>query len=172
MLFNSYSFILAFLPFTLLLFHGLRRAGLAHAAVVGLTLMSLGFYAWWNPVYLLLLIPLMLANYVLARCIAPRADAQRVGSKRLLALGIGGNLAVLGYFKYANFFSINLNALFGLELSLVQVILPLGISFFTFQKIAFLVDAYRGKVERFNLVDFCLFVTFFPQLNAWCESTV
>jgi D-alanyl-lipoteichoic acid acyltransferase DltB (MBOAT superfamily) len=81
-------------------------------------------------------------------------------------LGLAGNLMVLGYFKYANFFVDNLNAVAGLDLYLGQVVLPLGISFFTFQKIAFLVDAYRGRVERLNLLDFSLFVSFFPQLIA------
>ncbi len=84
----------------------------------------------------------------------------------MLIAGLAMNLAVLGWFKYANFMVDNVNALFGLDLYLARIVLPLGISFFIFQKIAFLVDAYRGKVDRLDLVDFSLFVSFFPQLIA------
>jgi len=166
MLFNSYLFILVFLPATLLLFHGLRSIGMFRGALVSLTVMSLVFYGWWNPIYLLLLVPLMLANFAIARCILPQDGRRPAGAKALFIFGIIGNVAVLGYFKYANFFVDNINALFGWDLHLARVILPLGISFFTFQKIAFLVDVYGGKVKRLNLLDFLLFVSFFPQLIA------
>jgi alginate O-acetyltransferase complex protein AlgI len=166
MLFNSYAFIFGFLPLTLLLFHGLRGAGLARSSIGLLSLMSLLFYGWWNPIYLLLIVPLMLVNFVLAARIVPRDKQRRRGAKPLLVLGIALNLGVLGYFKYANFFVDNLNAVTGLDLVLSKVILPIGISFFTFQKIAFLVDAYRDRVDRLNFIDYVLFVTFFPQLIA------
>lgn len=166
MLFNSYLFILIFLPVTLLLFHGLRLAGRIRGALFVLTVMSLLFYGWWNPVYLLLLVPLTLANFIIARRILPQDGRCPPFAKSLLIIGIAGNLSVLGYFKYANFFVDNLNTLFGNDLHLARTILPLGISFFTFQKIAFLVDVYQGKVERLNLLDFSLFVSFFPQLIA------
>src|SRR5215468_4499890 len=142
MLFNSYAFIFGFMPLTLLLFHGLRVAGFVRSSIAALAMMSLMFYGWWNPIYLLLIVPLMLANFALAVCIVPRDDRRRRAAKLLLVLGIVLNLAVLGYFKYANFFVDNLNALTGLDLILGKVVLPIGISFFTFQKIAFLVDAY------------------------------
>jgi D-alanyl-lipoteichoic acid acyltransferase DltB (MBOAT superfamily) len=164
MLFNSYPYTLAFLPLALLGFHLLRRAGQQRAAFGFLVVMSLAFYGWWNPIYLLLLVPMMLANYALAAAMLRRNGGG--GAKALLALGIAGNLAALAYFKYANFFVGNANALFGLDLFLAQVVLPLGISFFVFQKIAFLVDVHAGRVERLNLLDFSLFVTFFPQLIA------
>ena len=166
MLFNSYAFILGFMPLTLLLFHGLRAAGLVRSSIGLLALLSLGFYGWWNPIYLLLIVPLIAANFALAASIAPRAGRRPRAAKPLLLLGIVLNLATLGYFKYANFFVDNLNALAGLDLFLGKVVLPIGISFFTFQKIAFLVDAYRGKVDRLNFIDYALFVTFFPQLIA------
>jgi alginate O-acetyltransferase complex protein AlgI len=165
-LFNSYAFILGFMPLTLLLFHGLRGAGLVRSSVGLLALMSLVFYGWWNPIYLMLIVPLMLANFMLASRIVPREGRQPRASKLLLVLGLGLNLTALGYFKYANFFVDNLNAVTGLDLVLAKVVLPIGISFFTFQKIAFLVDAYRGRVDRLNLLDYVLFVTFFPQLIA------
>src|SRR5438445_7508322 len=166
MLFSSYAFILGFMPLTLLLFHGLRAAGLARSSIGLLALLSLGFYGWWNPIYLLLIVPLIAANFALAASIVPRAGRRPRAAKPLLLLGLVLNLATLGYFKYANFFVDNLNALAGLDLFLGKVVLPIGISFFTFQKIAFLVDAYRGKIDRLNFVDYALFVTFFPQLIA------
>lgn len=166
MLFNSYAFVFAFLPLAFAIYHGLRHLGLDRASILALVSLSLFFYGWWNPIYVLLIAPLMLANFVLARIIMPRQGRPSRGAKLLLAFGLAGNLAVLGYFKYANFFVDNLDALFGLDLFLAKIVLPLGISFFTFQKIAFLVDAYRGKVDRLELLDFSLFVVFFPQLIA------
>jgi alginate O-acetyltransferase complex protein AlgI len=166
MLFNSYAFILGFMPLTLLLFHGLRAAGLARSSIGLLALLSLGFYGWWNPIYLLLIVPLIAANFALAASIVPRDGRRPRAAKPLLVLGLVLNLATLAYFKYANFFVDNLNAVAGFDLVLGKVVLPIGISFFTFQKIAFLVDAYRGKVDRLNFVDYVLFVTFFPQLIA------
>jgi alginate O-acetyltransferase complex protein AlgI len=166
MLFNSYTFILGFLPLTLLLFHGLRAAGLARGSIGLLALLSLGFYGWWNPIYLLLIVPLIVANFALAASIVPRAGRRSRASKPRLIFGVVLNLATLGYFKYANFFVDNLNAVAGLDVVLGKVVLPIGISFFTFQKIAFLVDAYRGRVDQLNFIDYALFVTFFPQLIA------
>ena len=166
MLFNSYTFIFAFLPFALLTYHGLRWAGFERGAILALTLLSLGFYGWWNPIYLLLLIPLTFANYIFAKRILACRQARPSVAKTLLISGLIGNLSVLGYFKYANFFIDNMNTLLGLNLFLAQIVLPLGISFFTFQKIAFLVDVYRGRVTFLNMLDFALFVSFFPQLIA------
>ncbi len=166
MLFNSYTFIFLFLPLTLLLFHSLRNAGLERGSILVLTLMSLVFYGWWNAKYLLLLVPLILVNFVLATRIAPRGGQRPSTAKLLLVTGLALNLAALGYFKYANFFVDNFNGLLGLNLFLDKVVLPLGISFFIFQKIAFLIDVYNGKVDRLNLLDYSLFVAFFPQLIA------
>jgi len=166
MLFNSYTFIFAFLPLTLLVYYSLRGAGFERSAILALTLLSLGFYGWWNPIDLLLLISLTFANYLFAKCIWAYRQAHPSVAKTFLIGGLIGNLAVLGYFKYANFLIDNTNALLGLNLFLAQIVLPLGISFFTFQKIAFLVDVYRGKVDFLNGLDFSLFVSFFPQLIA------
>ena len=166
MLFNSYAFILAFLPTSLLIFHGLRRAGLERASFLALVLLSLVFYGYWNPVYLLLLVPLTLFNFAIATGIVARRISQPLGARTLLIAGIAANLGVLGYFKYANFFVDNVNSLLDANIVMATIILPLGISFFTFQKIAFIVDAYRGRVDRLNLLDFSLFVGFFPQLIA------
>jgi len=167
MLFNSYVFLFGFLPLVLLLFHGLRRLGRERGAVFMLAVMSLAYYGWWSWKYLLLLIPLMMLNYIVAQRMVDFRERQRPrGVKRLLILGLSLNLAALGYYKYANFFVDNINALFGLDLFLATIVLPLGISFFTFQKIALLVDVYYGKVGRLDLLDYALFVAFFPQLIA------
>ena len=166
MLFNSYTFLLAFLPVTLLVFHTLRHIGLERASFLALVTSSLVFYGYWNPKYLLLLVPLTLFNFAVAsKIIAYRLDQPHI-ARTLLIAGIATDLSVLGYFKYANFFVDNFNSLFAANIIMATIVLPLGISFFTFQKIAFIVDAYRGKVDRLNLLDFSLFVSFFPQLIA------
>jgi alginate O-acetyltransferase complex protein AlgI len=166
MLFNSYPFILLFLPATVAGFHLLRRAGAERGAFAALTLASLFFYGWWSPRGLLLLLGLIAVNFGFARALI--ATAGRAGRTRraILAAGLAVNLAALGWFKYATFFVDNLNDLLGLDLLLATIVLPLGISFFTFQKIALLVDTYRGRLERLDLLDYALFVTFFPQLVA------
>jgi D-alanyl-lipoteichoic acid acyltransferase DltB (MBOAT superfamily) len=128
--------------------------------------MSLVYYGWWNAKYLLLIVPLMFANFTIATRMVPRGGRQPSAAKLLLIVGLAMNLAALGYFKYANFFVDNISNLLGLHLFFAKVVLPIGISFYIFQKIAFLVDAYRGRVERLNLLDYSLFVTFFPQLIA------
>jgi D-alanyl-lipoteichoic acid acyltransferase DltB (MBOAT superfamily) len=128
---------------------------------------SLFFYGWWSPSGLLLLLGLMVANFVGASWLA--ASRRRDDRMRRIVLfgAIAANLAVLAYFKYANFFLENWVSLTGGgQVSFVRVALPLGISFFIFQKIALMVDSYNGKVERLNALDYALFVSFFPQLIA------
>ena len=166
MLFNSYAFLLGFLPAALLAFHALRLLGLHRASLVALVVFSLAFYAWWNPAYLLLLVPLTLATFALGKTIANCRAARPRTAELLMVAGVAGNLAVLGYFKYANFLVDNVDALLGVQWTMARIVLPLGISFFVFQKIAFLVDCRRGKVDRFDLLEFALFVSFFPQLIA------
>jgi D-alanyl-lipoteichoic acid acyltransferase DltB (MBOAT superfamily) len=166
MLFHSYAFLLGFLPAALLAFHALRRFALERAALAALVAFSLAFYAWWNPVYLLLLVPLTLATFFIARAIARCRHARPRTARALMVAGVAGNLLVLAWFKYANFLVDNAAALVGAQWTLAKIVLPLGISFFVFQKIAFLVDAERGEVDRFDLLEFALFVSFFPQLIA------
>jgi alginate O-acetyltransferase complex protein AlgI len=160
MLFNSYIFIFLFLPVTLLGFHLLGGRSLPRLTMLWLVTASLFFYGWWNPSYLVLIIGSMLFNYA-AGCLL-----RRHRRRGLLALGVGGNLALLAYYKYANFFVDNLNALAGSDLHLESIILPLAISFFTFQQIAYLVDTFRGETEQHTFLHYALFVTFFPQLIA------
>ena len=166
MLFNSFSFLLFFLPAMLLGFFVLAR--FQHRAAAGwLTLGSLFFYGWWDVRYLPLLLASILFNYVIGTAIArSQAAAQSTRARRLLQAGIVADLALLAYFKYCNFFLDNLEWLAGRELSDLQVILPIGISFFTFTQIAFLVDTYRREVQEYDLVHYGLFVTYFPHLIA------
>lgn len=160
MLFNSAFFIFAFLPVTLFVFHVLGKYNFYNSAIIWLVCASLFFYGWWNPAYLFLILGSMLFNYGVGLSLS------KTPRKGILALGVTANLALLGYFKYANFFVENLNALLQDSLHLETVILPLAISFFTFQQIAYLVDAYRGEAKEYRLLHYALFVTFFPQLIA------
>jgi D-alanyl-lipoteichoic acid acyltransferase DltB (MBOAT superfamily) len=162
MLFNSYIFLLAFLPLSVAVYALLRRAGRDRAALLALATLSLAFYGWWSLDYLLLLLVLIAVNYGLAcGLIRYRGAAARL----LLLVGVLGNLAVLGYFKYAGFVLDNLHPVLRTP-PIADIVLPLGISFFTFQKIALLVDAYQGKLRRLDPLGFLLFVSFFPQLIA------
>ena len=166
MLFNSYIFVFLFLPVTVAVFHTLRHYGFSRAAIFALVVASFVFYAWWKLEYLFLLLALMGTDFVIARKIQVHRDTKRCRAKAFLIGGLLINLGALGYYKYANFFVDNANSLFGTDLFLATILLPIGISFFTFQKIAFLIDLYQRKVEKFNIIDYALFVTFFPQLIA------
>jgi len=167
LLFNSYEFIFLFLPLALLGYFLLARVRGAEVAILWLTLASLFFYAWWKPVYVFLLLASMVFNFALGRFLS---QAHARGDKRtgrtLLVLGVTGNLALLGYFKYAHFIVDNVNQLTGSTLPLPSIVLPLAISFYTFQQIAYVVDAYQGLTAEYKPVHYALFVTFFPQLIA------
>lgn len=164
MLFNSYIFIFVFLPIVLLGFYAIGARGHHRVAISWLVGASLFFYGWWNPAYLGLILGSVLFNY--AAGVALGGHEQGFSRKWLLALGVAGNLGLLGYFKYANFFVENISLLTGADYHLGKILLPLAISFFTFQQIAYLVDAYKGETREYNFLHYCLFVTFFPQLIA------
>lgn len=166
MLFNSYSFIFLFLPIVLAGFFQLAR--IHHAYAAGwLGISSLFFYGYWNPAYVGLLLGSILCNYVFGMWIAKaRVQHAAMRQKYVLMIAITANLVLLGYYKYANFFLSSIDSLTGSNFSLGTIILPLGISFFTFTQIAFLVDAYYGKVKEYNFVHYLLFVTYFPHLIA------
>jgi len=160
MLFNSYEFILVFLPAVLWAYYQLGKTAIPQLSIALLIGASLFFYAWWNPAYLTLLVASMLINYAFGIALSRKP-------KRLyLTLGVTINLVALGYYKYSNFFIDNLNVIANTNFHLEQVILPLAISFFTFQQIAFLVDAYKNEAHEYQFLDYCLFVSFFPQLIA------
>jgi D-alanyl-lipoteichoic acid acyltransferase DltB (MBOAT superfamily) len=167
MLFNSYEFMFAYLPVTLLGFFlagGLSR----HLALGWLVLASLFFYGWWRPLNVLIIAPSILVNYVLARWLdkLARAPGRVTAARTVLALGIVFNVCFLGYFKYVNFLADVAHDLTGRTFVLTEIILPLGISFITFQKIAFLIDVYGRRIESFTVRSYVLFVLFFPQLIA------
>ena len=167
MLFNSYEYILVFLPITVLVFLALGRHS-RPAALGWLILASVFFYAWWRPMNVAIIAPSIAINYALGRALLGMAsDAARARRRTVvLALGIAFNVAFLGYFKYANFAVSVANDLSGEDFVFANIILPLGISFITFQKIAFLIDVAGGRIKSFTLRDYLLFVMFFPQLIA------
>ncbi len=167
MLFNSYSFIFAFLPLTLIGFFtigSIRRTW----ALGWIICVSLFFYAWWRPLNVVIIAPSIVVNFALARVLQRLSEDEKRSriSRFVLVLGLAFNVAFLGYFKYIDFGRTTVNDIFGTNLVLTHVILPLGISFITFQKIAFLIDVHANRVKSFTLQDYCLFVLFFPQLIA------
>ena len=164
MLFNSYEFLLAFLPLAIAGYFAIARLG-ARASNAWLVAASLFFYAWWRTEYLALLAASIVVNFTLGRAIMRRA-ATGLPTRALLVAGIAFDLVLLSYFKYANFLAENVATLFGVSAPHLDVILPIGISFFTFTQIAFLVDASRGKAAEPDPVNYALFVTYFPHLLA------
>lgn len=167
MLFNSYSFIFLFLPITFAGFFLIARIG-HRLAALWLALASIFFYGWWDSRYVALLLASIALNYSAGYLISRvRADnPQTRWASLLLWGGVGGNLVLVGYFKYADFFIGTANVLTGWHWALMHVVLPLGISFFSFTQIAFLVDAYRGLAKEYNPIHYLLFVTYFPHLIA------
>jgi alginate O-acetyltransferase complex protein AlgI len=167
MLFNSYEFLFVFLPITLAMFLLLGRVS-RNLALGWLILASLAFYAWWRPINVPIIGISLAINFTLARLMQRLgADPQRARARLIvLVIGIAFNVAFLGYFKYSNFVLSAMNDVAGTNFTLIHIVLPLGISFITFQKIAFLVDIQAGRVESFTLRDYLLFVLFFPQLIA------
>lgn len=166
MLFNSYEFIFAFWPITFVVYFLLNRYCPPLAGKLWLAAASLFFYSYWSIKSLLLILGSIAFNYIMGRIISHSAEKPLRVRKLLLAAGIAGNLLLLGYYKYADFFITNVNELFSAQIKLLELALPLGISFFTFTQIAYLVDAYRGKAKEYSMVSYVLFVTFYPHLIA------
>src|ERR1700742_1018471 len=160
MLFSSYTFLFQFLPAVVLAFAAARRHS-PRAGILVLAGASLFFYGAWKPIYLVLLLASIGTNFSLGLLMENPLRRRSVGM-----LGVTLNLALLCYFKYTNFIFDSISALSGAPLPFVNVVLPLGISFFTFQQIAYLVDVMRGaRVER-DILSYTLFVSFFPHLIA------
>lgn len=143
MLFNSYIFILIFLPLALVLYFGCNRLGKEKLAMALLIGMSLWFYAYFQLSYIFILLGSVLFNFCLSRLLCK--GVTRGLRKGLLAVGILADVAVIFIYKYCDFFVENLNAVFGTSLPLLKLVMPLGISFFTFQQISYLVDSYGGE---------------------------
>ncbi|MBQ7956341.1 MAG: MBOAT family protein [Lachnospiraceae bacterium] len=161
MLFNSYIFIFLFLPLSLLGYFLLNHRHKYTAAKVFLVGMSLWFYAYFHISYLWIILFSIGINYLCHRLLI-----KKIYPKAILTGGLCLNIGLLFYYKYFDFVLENINALFKAEFSALGILLPLGISFFTFQQVAFLIDTYKGTVPCQNLTDYALFVTFFPQLIA------
>lgn len=163
MIFSSWHFICIFLPIAILGFDSIP-ARYPVWRKVWLIIASLCFYAYWKVEYLPLITFSIVINYITSDLIYRHHATKK--SHLILVLGIITNLSLLGYFKYADFFISTLNQIVNSEISFLNLILPLAISFFTFTQIAYLVDVYRDKERHYNLIDYCLFVVFFPHLIA------
>ncbi len=166
MLFNSYVFIFLYLPISFFLYFFLLNIRLMTAAKGFLVFASLFFYSWWNVAYLPLILVSMLFNFIIGNSLNENFKKVQIHKKSLLAFGIAANIALLGYFKYSDFFLENFNLALNTSMPLLHLALPLAISFFTFQQIAYLVDSYRGETSEYDFLNYALFVTFFPQLIA------
>ncbi|WP_213953190.1 MBOAT family protein [Variovorax sp. dw_954] len=169
MLFNSYAFIFAFFPVVLIGFFLIGKHNI-RAAAGFLALASLFFYGWWSVKAMPLLVLSICFNYWSAQRLTPQPGRSDKKRKRMLVLALTANLVVLGIFKYANFFIANVNdaltAAGTSPIEMLHIALPIGISFYTFTQIAFLVDCWQGKVHERSFVHYALFVTYFPHLIA------
>lgn len=163
MIFNSYEYIFLFLPLTFFIYFYLNSKKLALASKGFLVFSSLFFYSWWNILYLPIILSSMLFNYIIGNILCKKNYKSK---QYILIFGISTNLALLGYFKYMDFFIENFNLLSITKIELLHLTLPLAISFFTFQQIAYLVDSYKGETKEYRFLNYALFVTFFPQLIA------
>ena len=163
MLFNSYEFIFLFLPVAAALYFLIGRWN-HDLAALWLALASLFFYGYWNPAYLPLLLVSVAANFGVGRLIA--ASAAEGPRRAVLIAGLAFDLGLLGYYKYAGFLAEAVNGILGTSVPVPEIYLPLGISFFTFTQIAFLVDVYRRRAAEYRATHYLLFVTFFPHLVA------
>lgn len=175
MVFSSWQFIIIFLPVCVIIYFCLNRWISATAGKAWLVLSSLFFYAYWDPRYLPLILGSIAFNYALGSVLAQSHVVQSASvanpllerNRRVaLIIGIGANLLLLGYFKYTDFLITNVNVALETGFSLQQIVLPLAISFFTFTQIVYLVDSYRGTTTTYDLLNYALFVTFFPHLIA------
>jgi alginate O-acetyltransferase complex protein AlgI len=163
MLFNSYEFLFVFLPIVIAIFFLLARWDRLGAAA-WLSFSSLVFYGYWSPKYVPLLLGSVVFNFYVGRAIAVRAESG--AGRALLILGVAANLLLLAFFKYCDFFVTAVNDAVGSHIALLGIVLPIGISFYTFTQIAFLADASRGLVREYRFVHYLLFVTYFPHLIA------
>lgn len=165
MLFTSVEFLFVFLPLTLI---GYYLAGLWSHRLATLSLLgcSLGFYAWWSPLHLLLLVASVLTNYGIGNAITSHRAQDKPAAYRMFTIGVIFNLSLLGFFKYYNFFISNLNELNFIAIPHIDIILPLAISFYTFQQIAHLWECRSGEAMQYSLPEYALFITFFPHLIA------
>ena len=165
MLFNSYEFIFLFLPITLIIYFTLNRYGKNNIAKGWLVIASLYFYSYFHLSYLYLILSSIIVNYFIGNKLNHKSLTGKE-RKIWMVIGVIFNLGLLGYFKYYDFFVENINIVFRTNFTLLHILLPLGISFFTFQQLSFIIDSYNEKSMKYDFLSYCLFVTFFPQLIA------
>lgn len=164
MLFNSYIFILLFLPITLLGYFGLNKFNKFKLSKAFLVIMSLVFYSYFNYSYLFIILTSIVFNYIFSRLM--RSFRENPLKKIVFIFSIAFNVGILFYFKYFDFFISNINAVFSTDYALRNIVLPLGISFFTFQQLSFIIDSYKNDIPEYSFIDYAVFVSFFPQLIA------
>lgn len=164
MLFNSYIFILLFLPLCLIGYFVLNHWKQYKLALGFLLGMSLWFYGYFNYNYLFIILISIFVNFILYQLLDYLESSKK--RKCVLFLGIAFNIGLIFYFKYFDFFIENINTIFRTNFSLKHILLPLGISFFTFQQLSFIIDAYKRKVPNYSFLEYAAFVTYFPQLIA------
>ena len=164
MLFNSYIFILLFLPLSVVGWFLLNKTKSEKLPKIFLLGMSLWFYAYFNIKYLPIIIISIIVNYLLY--IGMKKSDKKALRKGLFLFGIILNIGILFYYKYLGFFTENVNALFKTDFTVINLVLPLGISFFTFQQVSFVIDSYKNEVPDYSILDYALFVSYFPQLIA------
>ena len=164
MLFNSYVFVFVFFPLTLLGYYLIGQTGKMHLGNAFIIVMSLWFYGYFNLSYLFIICGSIIFNFAASKAI--QHANTRLVAKVITAIAVLMNIAVIFYYKYYDFFIENVNAVFGLSFELRHIMLPLGISFFTFQQISYIVDSYRGETDGYSFDEYALFVCYFPQLIA------
>lgn len=163
MLFNSYEFIFYFFPICILGYFLLNKISYALGEYL-LIIMSFYFYAYFNPSYFPIILGSILGNYALTYIM--RRQEKPICKKIFLVIGVIANVGILFYYKYMGFFIHNVNVIFGTDFFVTNILLPLGISFFTFQQLSYVIDSYTGTVPQYTFRQYALFVTFFPQLIA------
>ena len=167
MLFNSYVFVFAFFPVVLTLFYVLNHYKKYEFSKGMLLVASLYFYAYFEWSYLWIMLLSIVLNFAFSKLFEHQSFIEKKGLRRvLLCIALAFNLGIIGYFKYYDFFIENINVAFGMDFHLIHVLLPLGISFFTFQQLSFVIDCYKSKAPTYKMLDYALFVTYFPQLIA------
>ena len=164
MIFSTYKFIFLFLPVTFSVYFILNHFKFYSLSKIWLVICSLFFYSQGSPAFFPFFLGSITGNYIFGMAMVRTEGNGSVQKKLLFAAGLAGNIALLGYYKYTDFFIENYNLLTKSDVALRHIVLPIGISFFTFQLIAFLVDCYRGETQEYDFISYLLFITFFPQL--------
>lgn len=166
MLFNSYVFVLLFFPIVLIGYFSLNHFHRYNCAKLFLMIASLFFYGYFNRWYLLIIISSIILNYTFSIFMLKIPKEKSVLKKTVFVLSLTLNIGSLFFFKYYDFFISNINGMFNINIPLLNLMLPLGISFFTFQQLSYVIDSYKNEVPLYSFLDYALFVTYFPQLIA------